>query len=458
MLERLLQVIGLFARHALAAILRPADCTSEPSLSARQAVLFVLVSAALLTSMSYSVLSDKPALVQASLGPAVILASQVERDIYAGFATFALVTFPNIAFIIFGWIIALAAAGWFLGGRRSSGQSYADIALQLTAPICAARVAGAAAAMTAFHAAETPAVPSVLFLALGGLYFAVSLYFYLVPVMAIRAAANISWTRSITAWVLAGLTVAAVIFFASPLQLYQIIQSPRTSEVVEAEELLKAADLLYSEKRYGEALESVKHSLELVPDDLRAQVAVVQLRLEQCFADPVCLNHRPDVPDLEPGQTLTAAVADFDKLREDYTNAPAVQLYLADGYNMLRECDRAERIYREVLLSEGSLPHIRFAAGNILTSFGFSEDSEDIGDTLRAWSPSGSRLDQIAVGFRMMITTLIDIRADLAFTDPILGIDVRSLFAPASFRDLAMVRWQTQSWCAQDRQRGFWQP
>ena len=122
---------------------------------------------------------------------------------------------------------------------------------------------------------------------------------------------------------------------------------------------------------------------------------------------------------------------------------PAVQLYLADGYNMLGRCDQAEQIYREVLLSEGSLPHIRFAAGNILTSFGLYEDSEDIGDALRVWSPTQSRLDQVAVGVRMMITTLIDIRADLAFTDPILGIDVRTLFVPASFRDLAMVRWQT---------------
>lgn len=98
---------------------------------------------------------------------------------------------------------------------------------------------------------------------------------------------------------------------------------------------------------------------------------------------------------------------------------------------------------------------LRALANGVLTDH---LHSKDIGGTLRAWSPSGSRLDRIAVGFRMMIATLIDIRADLAFTDPILGVDVRGLFAPASFRDLAMVRWQTQSWCAQDRQRGFWQP
>ena len=299
MLKRLLLELALFPRHGLVAIMRPADCTSQLNLSARQAVLVVLASAALITLMSYSVLSDKPALVQASSGPAVILASQVERDIYAGFATFALVTFPNVAFIIFGWVVALPAIGWFLGGRRWSGQSYPDIALQLTAPICAARVAGAAAAMIVFHAANMPALPSVLFLALAGLYFAVSLYFYLVPVKAIRAAANISWTRSIAAWVLAALIVAVAIFFASPMRLYQSIQSPRASEVVEAEELLKTADLLNSEKRFDEALMSVKRSLELVPDDLRAQTAVVQLRLEQCFADPGCLNHRPDIPDVD---------------------------------------------------------------------------------------------------------------------------------------------------------------
>jgi tetratricopeptide (TPR) repeat protein len=426
------------------------------SLSGPQATLFLLISSVLLTALVAPVKSATPAIVGMARGPVVLLPYQADREVYAStLVTLGPIGVANaLLFLVLG-IASFAALAWCLGGRKE--QSFLEMALQLAAPVCAARVANAAIKLVMLRSATWTELPSPVLLGVAVLFVVMVAYCCWILLRSVKSAANISWPRSIAVFFVGGFLAAFVFQFANPMQLYRIVIAPPQARTAAAEDLVASAEEAYGRSDFDSALESLSESLEIEPNNLFAQTLLMRVYWEQCFAvtGPECLTAaiwRTDPA--APNRRWKATVRYYDDLRQAYRDVPSVLLHVADTYNFIGACDEAESLYHEVLRSNESLPHERFTAASVLASFMLPEAPED--PLVRAWESPETQIDRIALTVRTATASAITIRPDLALSDPVLGVDLRHLFSEAPFKERYMVRWMKESPCAQHRRAKWW--
>jgi tetratricopeptide (TPR) repeat protein len=445
--------VASYGPRMLASFWRP-ERSRAISLSGPQAALFLLISAVLLTALVVPVRSATPAMVGMSRGPMVILPYQADREVYAStFVSLGAVGVVNaLLFLVIG-IGSFAALAWCLGGRKE--QSLLEIALQLTPPVCAARVASAAVSLIMLRSAAWTELPGIFLLGIAVLFAVAVPYCCWILLRSLKSAANISWTRSIAAFLVGGFVSGLAFQFANPMQLYRIIIAPPLARTAAAEELVASAEAAYGRSEFDSAFENLSESLKIEPNNLFAQTLLIRVYWEQCFAGPECLTApvwRIDPPG--PNRRWKAAVGYYDELRQVYRDVPSVLLHVADTYNFIGACDEAESLYHEVLRSKESLPYERFTAASVLASFTLPEAPED--PLVRAWASPETQIDRIALTVRTTTATAITIRPDVALSDPVLGVDLRHLFSPAPFKERYMTRWIEESPCAHHRRAKWW--
>ena len=424
------------------------------SLSGPQAALFLLISAILLTALVDPVKSATPAIIGMARGPVVLLPYQADREVYT-FVSLGPIGVVNALFFLMLGIASFAVLAWWLGGRKD--QSFLEIALQLTAPVCAARVASAATKLVMLRSATWTELPSLALFGIAALFIVMVPYCGWILLRSVKSVANISWPRSIAVFVVGGFLAAFVFQFANPMQLYRVAIAPPHARTAAAEELVASAEAAYGRSDFDSASESLSESLKIEPNNLFAQTLLMRVYWEQCLAvtGPECLTAAVWRTDpAAPNRRWKAAVRYYDGLRQAYRDVPSVLLHVADTYNFIGACDEAESLYHEVLQSAESLPHERFTAASVLASFMLPEAPED--PLVRAWAGPGTRIDRIALTVRTTMVSAIIIRPDLALSDPVLGVDVRHLFSPAPFKERYTFRWMEESPCAKHRRSKWW--
>jgi tetratricopeptide (TPR) repeat protein len=448
-----LKEVVLYGRHFSVAAWRPATCATALKLSIQQAIIFLFLSALLNGLLLFPIMAATPPLVQSTEGIVLWLPLEEER----AFTTSVSVALgplgiADTAFALLIWIASTTFVGWGLGGFRSGGRNALNIGLQMTAPVCAARIMFSASFLAMFWLASWSLLPNLFFLGVAALYALTILYSFLVPLRAIRAAASISWISAAITIMIAEVMTMGVYFFANPVTIYRNLTSTISENIVRAEALVRKSDELLSQGRLDEALLAASSALKLTPNNLNAQATVVAVRMKQCVEDPECSEEIVDEKQQSSGnasEVLKATLNELDDLAQIYAKYPSVQLYLANQYNLLGQCDAAEVAYTVVLQSNSSLPYDKYAAAAVLDRLKRYEFDEAIKRQLQIWELPSSSLEKAGLIIRILAATQMVIGQDMAINDLAFGTNFQSLLFSGIHPDPYMAELMANSPCAQ---------